>query len=181
MLNNSAMIIEFDDMDKSEVETAKEYYRKARQEGRIITDRDGNTISHFKSSLLGFVIKEKELKENEFAVRVFDETGDRRLIWNMADPDQVKEASNLFKQYIDKGWRAYTVDDKGKSRRRILSFDLEKQEILFEEKPVKTIVENFVESVKQQTKEVMETKIEKIDNFIKSFKNVKLVPRTFPG
>ena len=179
-MNNSAMIIEWDDNDKRQIEEAKEHYRKARSEGRVITDIDHNVIQHFRPSLSGIIIKEKELKENEFAVRVFDETGDRRLIWDMLDPDQIKEAANLFNEYIGKGWRAYTVDDSGKSRRRIHKFDIEKQEILFEDKAVSDIFNGFVSAVKKDVKEVKLVS-EKIANFVKAFKNTKLVPRTYPG
>jgi hypothetical protein len=174
------MLIEWDDTDKREVENAKEHYRNARSAGRIITDLDGNIITHFRPSLCGFIIKEKELKENEFAVRVLDETGDRRLIWDAADPFQIREAATLFKDYIKRGWRAYAVDDSGKSRRRIHDFDLEKQEILFEEKSIQDISTNFAKSVNKEIKNPV-LKSEAISSFMAAFKNNKLVPRTYPG
>jgi len=179
-MNNSSMIIEWNDSNKKEVEEAKGHYMKARTEGRLITDMEGNAIQHFKPSLLGFTIKETELGDHEFAVRVFDETGDRRIIWNMTDPDQVKEAAKLFDEYMTKGWRAYAVDASGKTRLRIHKFDAEREEVLFEDKSVSEILGAFTEIVKNEAKPII-TKAEKIANFLSSFKNTKLVPRTYPG
>lgn len=179
-MNNSAMIVEWDDSDRREVENAKEQYCTARNENRTITDMDGSIISHFKPSLCGFIIGPTELKATEFAVRVFDETGDRRLIWDMSDPDQSREAAKLFNEYLDKGWRAYTVDESGESRRRIHKFDIDNQEVLFEEKPISEIFSGFVGAVKKEVKDVV-LKAEKIASFTRAFKNTKLVPRTYPG
>jgi len=180
-VNNSAMIIEWDSDDFKQVEEAKAHYRNARKESRIITNIEGNVIEHFKPNLLGFIIKEKELKEDEFSVRVFDETGDRRLIWNAKDPKQITEAATLFNEYIAKGWRGYAVDDSGTSRRRIYKFDLEKQEILFEEKPTSQVFTDFAKSVKKEVEKTIVLKTETIANFVKAFKNNKLIPRTYPG
>lgn len=183
MMNNSAMRIEWDGNDRKQVEEAKTHYRNARKEGRKITDIGGNNIDNFRPSLLGFIIEETELSENEFAVRVFDETGDRRLIWNLADPDQVKEAANLFKEYIAKGWRAYATDNlTGKIRRRIYEFNPERQEIFFHDKSVEQITKDFIAAVSKEKKEEKpKLKSESLANFVKSFKNTKLVPRTYPG
>jgi len=179
-MNNSALRIEWDDNDKRQVEEAKTHYRNARKENRLITSLDGEPIAHFKPTLLGFIVKETELKEDEFSVRVFDETGDRRLIWNMKNPDQVKEAAKLFDEYIKKGWRGYTVDDTGRTRLRIHKFDIDTQEVLFEEKSPTEIMADFTKAVKSEVKQAV-MKTEKIANFVKSFKNTKLVPRTYPG
>jgi len=177
---NLAMRLEWDNTDKRQVEEAKKVYQEARKSGRLITDIDGKTIANFHPSLQGFIIKETELKENEFAVRVLDETGDRRLIWDASDPDQIKEAARLFDEYLKKGWRAYSVDTKGEKRRKILRFDVDTLEIFFVEKTAKEIVTNFAETIKKE--EVNEiSKQDKISNFIKAYKDIKLVPRTFPG
>jgi len=180
MLNNSALRIEWDDNDKRQIEEAKTHYRKARSEGRLIVDLEDKAIETFKPNLLAFIIKQKELNEDEFACRIFDETGDRRVIWDMLDPKQVKEAANLFNTYLDKGWRAYTVDDSGLTRRRIHKFDLENEEVVFEEKPITQIISDFVSAVKKEIKEIP-LKKEKIEKFVKGFKDTKLVPRTYPG
>jgi plasmid stabilization system protein ParE len=175
------MIIEWDTADKREVEAAKEYYRKARAEGRTITDLNGDTIFHFRPSSCGFIIKEKELNDAQFAVRVFDESGDRRIIWNMHDPEQLREAAKLFKEYLAKGWRAYAVDETGKSKRRIVEFSSDNEEILFKDIAVSDIAANFGDKIQKETEAEIVTKAEKIANFLSSFRNTKLVPRTYPG
>lgn len=180
MLNNSAMRIEWDDSDKKQVEEAKKHYQSARKAGRLIVDMDDKVIEHFKSNLCGFIIKQTELKDFEFAVRVFDETGDRRIIWDMTDPNQVKDAAKLFNEYIAKGWRAYAIDVTGESKRRIHKFDLEKEEVLFEEKSVSQVIKDFVSAVKSEIKDIP-LKSEKINNFTKKFKDTKLLPKTYPG
>jgi len=182
-MNNSALRIEWDTDNKKEIEEAKAYYRKAKTEGRIVTDVENNVIEFFKPSLGGIVIKETELKEHEFSVRVYDETGDRRLIWDSSDPKQVKEAMKLFNDYISRGWRAYATCEKGVTRRRIHEFDIEHEEVSFEEKPFKMISKEFVESIKKTSK-VEKIELRKKDffsAFIKHFKKVELVPKTYPG
>ena len=39
--------------------------------------------------------------------------GHDRLVWDAADPQQVKEAVQKFDEYIEKGYVAYLVDDEG--------------------------------------------------------------------
>lgn len=178
-------IVLWDSMNKKQIDDAKTHYRNARQEGRIITNLDHITIDHFDPNSDGFIIKQAELAETEFAMRILDETGDRRLIWNASDPDQVKECVALFDEYIAKGWRCYSIDANGNTRRRIHRFDIDREEVFFEEKTSKEIIGNFAEIVKKEkTDKSTNEKIlksEKIINFIKSFKNTKLIPRTYPG
>lgn len=179
-MHNSAIRIMWDDNDRKQVEDAKVQYQAARKAGRRITDINGKAIDTFKPSFLELIIQEKELKENELAVRVFDETGDRRLIWDMSDQDQVKDAAKLFNEYLAKGWRGYTVDASGATRRRIHKFDIDQQEIVFEEKEFKSIIADFTSAIKNEIKEVA-MKTEKIASFVKCFSETKLVPKTFPG
>jgi hypothetical protein len=180
-LNNSTMLIEWDALDNKQIEEAKKYYQQARKEGRLITDMDDTVISNFHPSLLGIKIKETELKDDEFAVRVIDDTGDRRLIWDSSDPSQVKEAVLLFDEYLKKGWRAYSVDGRGQRRRRIYSFDIEKLEVFFIEKTNQEIIQNFTDSIKDKVDVDVLLKSEKIAKFMKAFKDTKLIPRTYPG
>lgn len=179
-MNNSSLLIEWDTNDKRQIEDAKEYYRKARKEGRIITDLEDNVIEFFKPSLEGIIIKETELKENEFSCRIHDDTGDRRVIWDANDPDQVKDAMTLYNEYIAKGWRCFAVDENGKARRRIHKFDSDKQEVLFEEKPITQILEDFTKKVFEEVKEPL-IKSEIFSDFIKFFKQTKLLPKTYGG
>jgi len=159
-MNNAAMVIEFDDSSNREIEEAKTYYRKARAAGRKIVDMEGNPVEHFHPALQGFKILESELRDHEFAMRLINETGDETVIWDSRDPDEVKEAERRFKEYTDKGWKAYAVDASGKLAGRIRSFGADACEVVFKEgRDWKGDLKKFVES----------------------FKRVEMLPRTYPG
>ena len=159
-MNKSTMRIEWDDSKLKEIDEAKRFYLKARQENRRILSAEGAEIETFKPSLRCIIIDEVLLSPDDFAVRILDETGDRRLIWDTRDPSQVKEAEDTFEKYLAKGWKAYAVDKKGNQKHRIFRFDWKKEEVHFDDKG--------------KTKE-------RFEKFIRAFKDVKLVPRTYPG
>lgn len=160
LIHNSNVQVLFDPRKMKEVDEAKKKYIEARNQNRRIVDLSGEPISVFKGSLGGFVIKEVELSENQFAVRILDETGDRRLIWDSRNPDEIREAKTEFDKYIAKGWKAYAIDRNGKMGKRIRGFDAENEEIIFDE-----------------TAGIRE----KLKGFSQKFKEVKMVPRTYPG
>jgi hypothetical protein len=181
MLNTSALRVDWGE-NRKEIEEAKQLYIQARKEGRLIVSVDDKTmpIEHFKPSLYGFVVKETELSETQFACQVIDETGDRRLIWDIRFPDQVKEAAKIFADYIAKGWRGYAVDTTGKQRRRIRQFNAETEEVLFEEISVTDIVATFAEKAKPVQPPTIQ-KTDKLKSFIKHFNKTILAPSTYPG
>ena len=109
-----------------------------------------------------------------------DDTGDRRLVWDLREQAQVLEASQLFSGYLDKGWRAYAIDAEGNKRRRIRSFNAEKEEILFEELTSNEILTNFADKMKKDIPKP-EVKTSKLSRFVEAFKQTLLVPRTYPG
>lgn len=146
-----------------EAEEAKKVYLKAKQENRLILNEEDKPVETFAqvANKGVFIIGETELKETEFSMRVFNETGDSRLIWDSAEKSQVEEAKDRFNEYISNGWRAYAIKKDGtKSSRRIYHFDAELEEIYFDDQ----------KSVK-----------EKLKDFIKEFKEIKMVPKTYPG
>ena len=159
-LHTANLRVDWDILNKKEIEDAKKYYQKARTEKRLITKDDGQVLTCFNASLGTFLIKETELSESQFEMRIFDETGDRRLIWDSSDAGQIKDAAKEFETYVAKGWRAYAIGLKGKPNQRIYKFDPEKEEIYFDESG----------SLK-----------EKLSKFITSFKEVKMIPKTRPG
>jgi len=199
MLHNAAIRLEWDDTKKKEVEAAKRVYVQAKNEGRKVLTIDRKPLECFKPSLLGIIIDERELLDNQFVTRIYDETGDRRLIWDANRQEQVKEAAAIFQKYVEKGWRAYATDTKGIRKCRIFKFDLDKEEIFFEEK---SNVEKLAELPKAFPKEKIEkqnteklstflgafptavkpvAKTEKLKAFVKEFQEIKLLPKTFPG
>jgi hypothetical protein len=162
-LNFAPMIMEWDDDNKKQVEDAKKVYQQARREHREITDMDDKSIEFFHPSLLGFKIKGKALKDGEFSMRILNEKGDETLIWNSNDPDQVRESAKLFKEYVEKGWTAYAISADGSMKRKVTVFNAELLEVTFEE----------IGSGK--------TIKEKLSSFVKSFKQVQMQPKTYPG
>lgn len=181
-LNNSALRVEWDENNKKEIEDAKRVYQKAKAQGRrvVSAEDESKVIEFFRPALGGIVIQEKELQDGQFSFRIIDETGDQRLIWDLRDQRQVIEAADLFNKYIDKGWRAYAVDDEGCKRRRIRAFDIEKEEILFEELTTSEITKSFADKMKDDLPPV-EQKRSKLDKFVDAFQQTLMVPRTYPG
>lgn len=181
MLNASALRVEWDQEDKKQIEEAKTIYRKAKGEGRIITDIHDNVIQFFHPKLEAIKIKEIELKETQFSIRFFDETGDRRIIWDSSDPFQIKDAADKFKEYIDKGWRGFATDAKGNRKRRVYAFDAQKEEVLFEEITDEQILEKFNEKLTKETDKPKLMKTEKLQNFVKCFNKISALPKTIAG
>jgi hypothetical protein len=159
-LHTANLRIEWDTTNKKEIEDAKKYYQRARAEKRTITTIEDIPVTCFNPNLGTLLIKNTELKETEFEMRIFDETGDRRLIWDSTDTDMIKDAAKMFKEYIKKGWRAYAIGFKGRPNKRVYDFDPEAEELFFDESG----------SIK-----------EKLSKFIESFKEIKVIPKTRPG
>lgn len=159
-MNLSQIRVEFNPLNLRQIDEAKKKYIDARRQGRIVTDLRGNRVDSFRAVTDGFLIRGYELAENEFAVRFFDETGDRRIVWNASDPAQIGEAKKEFDKYVDKGWKPYAINRDGSMGKRIRGFDAEAQEIIFDEKG----------GIR-----------DKLKDFAAKFKEVKMMPRTFPG
>lgn len=51
--------------------------------------------------------------EGKTVFTIPSKSGHDRLVWDAADPQQVKEAIAKFDEYIDKGYVAYLVDEDG--------------------------------------------------------------------
>jgi hypothetical protein len=159
-LHQSKIEVSFNPNVLKQVDEAKKKYIQARGQERIITDFQGNRLDRFPASTGGFVIGECALRDDQFAFRIFDETGDRRIIWNASDPSQIREAQREFDKYLKKGWKPYAINRDGSVGKRIHGFDAEAEEIIFDEKG----------GVR-----------EKLKGFAAKFKEVKMMPRTYPG
>lgn len=160
-LSNHAMRIDWDRNDRKQIEDAKSYYRQARLRGRRIVTEDRQDVQAFRSDIETFIITETELKSDQFALHILDETGDRRLIWNANQPEEIEEAAKLFDEYVKKGWKPYGIRVDGTKSRRIRHFNPVAQEIFFEEKPEKIGT--------------------RLKDFVASFKEVRMLPKTTPG
>jgi hypothetical protein len=153
-------IVQWNPLKMKEVEEAKRKYQEARRTGRKILSHTGIAIENFSPLLGEFTIAENEVGEGEIAVRLLNETGDERLIWNVRDQKQIKEACDRFNSYIQRGWKAYAIKPDGSRGPRIYSFDANKEEVVLDDK-----------------RGVME----KLKNFSQSFKKIEMLPKTMPG
>lgn len=145
-MNGNTLVVEWDDSKLKEIEDAKTIYRQARQAGRVIVDMVGNTIDGFKSSLKSFKVLEKALSETQFSMRIINDTGDELVIWDSNIKKEVKEAGKLFEKYLNKGWKAYAINDDGTKGIRIVSFDADLEEVVFDDKTsinIKKFAESF--------------------------------------
>jgi hypothetical protein len=157
-LANSRILLDWDRRSRKQIEEAKEVYRQARREGRLILDRDENPVTAFRSDHETLIIAETELDAEQFAIHVLDKTGDRRLIWNSNRPEEVDEAKKLFEEYVKKGWKAYGVRKDGSKSFRVRAFNAESEEVYFDDK-----------------KESVGTKFK---DFIAAFREVKMLSFT---
>lgn len=105
-----------------EREEAKRKIRELSDEGYRISDIEVGEI----------VCVPPERDEDSVLVRVVDESGDSRLIWNRHILAEIKEAKKRFLDYIAKGYRAYVCRSDGKRGARLESFDELMEEILLE-------------------------------------------------
>ena len=153
--------IDWEVNNRKEVEKAKLKYQQARRDKRaIVFTETGLTVPCFKPEHESYIVQKPALSDSQFEMRIFDETGDRLLVWDSEDPLEVQDAHKMFQEYLDKGWRAYARGDNGKTTKRIFGFDAKLEEIYFDEK--KTIKD-------------------KLSNFVKTFKELHVTPRTRPG
>jgi len=152
--------VEFDPNNRKQVHEAKKKYLQARDQGRAILRADNNApVGSFREITDGFLVAEVEVRYHELAMHFIDDTGDQRIIWDLRDKKQVVEAAVKFNEYVAMGWKPYAIDRDGKRGRRIYSFDAVKEEIIFEDKTTR----------------------EKLSKFASKFKEIKVLPRTYPG
>lgn len=69
-----------------------------------------------------------------FLIRVLDDNGDTRLVWNRRDQSEVDEARIKFDEYLKKGHRAYVCRSDGTKGRRVETFDAMMEELILMEK-----------------------------------------------
>jgi|GEM_PF-3050070 len=164
-MDNDRQRYEWDTNNLKANDKFKIIYQEAKKDHRKIysPSDDKKELENFRSVIGagGFVVGEKEMSEGEFALHLFNETGDTRLIFNSGDKEQVRAAKKEFEEHIKKGHRAYAINYKGEvTKKRIYSFDAESEEVYLDEK--KTLKES-------------------LKSFVKKFSEIKMVPKTYPG
>lgn len=177
--------VSFSVTDKKQVEEAKTLYRRAKLYKRIITV-NGNEAFNFRTILeqgTMHIEAEGHGDLNLLALHVIDKTGDRRPIWRMDDPEQVKLAAEMFDEYIKKGWKAYAVhrlDPKLKGV-RVYSFDPALEEVIFDDQTIEDKLKNFAQAIVTKAEEKKTTISQKLKKFAEQFDEIKLLPKTTPG
>lgn len=76
------------------------------------------------------VLEPPTRSEDLMLLRILDDGGDTRVVWNRKSEGEIKEARQKFEDYIKKGYRAYVTRSDGSKGRRIEDFDSLLEEIV---------------------------------------------------
>jgi len=163
-MNPNRFRVDFDPLNRKELEEAKSIYQKANQYGRVIyapTEQKAGLLKQICSWLHvnnGFIVEAESENNHSFPLRILDETGDRRLVWDCRSNRETNEAAIKFDEYIQKGHKAYAINRNGKKNYRIIGFDPKLEEVIF-----------------------IDNNREKLTDFCKKVAEVRMVPKTRPG
>jgi len=127
--------IVWDSRKLKEVDEAKATIRGYRSKGYLITKADGTPLDKFIPSLEEVVVKAQKVAKR--VMKILNEKGDERLVWDKENGKEAKEAKAKFEDLIAKGYTAYSVDSSGKKNRKIEEFDVDAEEILMVPKTAK--------------------------------------------
>lgn len=111
-----------------EVEEAKQTILAYRRKGHPILKSDGTSMERFNPHLEEVTIK--AVRTSSGLLKILGDNGDERITWDKENGRQAIEAKDKFEEYLKKGWKAYSVDSKGKKKRQIEEFDIDAEEIL---------------------------------------------------
>ncbi len=125
----------WDHRSMKEVEQAKQFIMIYRKKGHRVEKADGSVMERFNPALEEAIIKVERIAR--CVMKILSEKGDERLVWDMDNGQEAKEAKKKFAELIGKGYKAYSVDHRGKKNRRIEEFDVEAEDILMVPETVK--------------------------------------------
>jgi len=108
----------------SDVLEAQEKVEKLRNQGFVV----------FSSEPGEMVLQPPARDHGMFLMRVLDDNGDTRLVWNRRDQAEVDEARTKFNKYLQKGYRAYLCRSDGSKGHRVETFDSLLEELILMEK-----------------------------------------------
>lgn len=78
------------------------------------------------------LLKNPEIDKNFFKFQILSQNGDDVLVWDRRDPEQVKDAKNKFKDYLSKGYTAYSIRG-GQRGAKLTTFDELREHIILGE------------------------------------------------
>ena len=81
---------------------------------------------------LKMVVVGRMEEEPEHLMRVIDETGDSKLIWDSANEAEVEAARKLFNELKGKRYKAFSVKKDGEPGSVITSFDPNAEKIIMQ-------------------------------------------------
>lgn len=120
--------IVWDKLSLKQIDEAKSQYRKYRAEGYEIVSTEGKPIERFNPMQEEIVVRAKKIFKK--VLKILSEKGDERIVWDRDNGREAKEAKGKFQEFLKKGYKAYSVDNKGNKNRRIEEFDVDAEEIL---------------------------------------------------
>lgn len=88
----------------------------------------GERMERFRPSLEEVVVKAR--KTGRRIMKVLSENGDDRIVWDKENGYQAREAKAKFEELLGKGYKAFSVDAKGRKNKKITEFDVDAEEIL---------------------------------------------------
>lgn len=112
-----------------EIDEAKAEYRKYRAQGYEIQKPDGTILDRFMPYLEELIVKTKKTY-NHHVMKILNDKGDERLVWDKENGKQAKEAKAKFEELLGKKHMAFSVDRQGNKNRKIEEFDVDAEEIL---------------------------------------------------
>lgn len=116
-----------------EVEQAKKEIMFYKRTGHEILTVDvlGNAskpMKFFRPRLEAVIVKAKKIGGH--VMKILCDKGDERVVWDKDNGTEAKQAKKKFNDLLTEGYKAYSVDIKGKKNRRIEEFDVDSEEIL---------------------------------------------------
>lgn len=117
--------------DKSrlkEIDEAKSTIMSYKREGYEVLKADGTPMERFHPNLEEVLVKARKICKR--VLKILTEQGDERVVWDKEKGLEAKQAKKDFIKFLDKKYKAYSVDVKGKKNRRIYEFDVDAEEIL---------------------------------------------------
>jgi len=112
-----------------EIDEAKKRILDHKKAGYEIVLADGSPMKTFNPRYEEVIIRARKVGKKN-VLKILNELGDERIIWEKEDGREAKEAKKKFVDYIKKGYKAYSVDARGKKNMRIDEFDVDAEEIL---------------------------------------------------
>jgi len=99
------------------------------KKGYQIVTVSGEKVEKFRPALEEVIIKAEKIVGKR-VLKILNEKGDERLVWNKDNGKEAMDAKKKFLEFVKKGHTAYSLDATGQKKRKITEFDVDSEEIL---------------------------------------------------